>query len=428
RYTDSPGSLRSSLRQQKSLSGSLSSLGGASSVSTITHPVVDTSNMSSIQLCQLGFETLQQAIIYWEDGLMKLSYNEDQSTPALLDPETAALQQQLDHLLDSAYRMIDSYERRLERHADQVAFDSAIQAFTEVDRMSERTRSMDAGSLSDQDSFVSATDMANLSDLDNHRELFQHLPLYEAGLLELKHGSITCRTLRTEMTQCLSDTEFLAKLHGIRLALNTIFQKELNREYFQSMGRKLLSDLLTKTDKDPEEFQIAYDAMMDFVSIPDNWTKMEEELRGRGVKCLTFYDIVLDFILMDAFDDLENPPSSVITVIQNRWLSNGFKETALSTAVWSVLKAKRRMLKFSDGFISQFYSVSEHISPILAWGFLGPESDLKDLCVYFKEVVLGFIRDMFSFEKCRYTSVEELAEDIVRLAKQRSEEAAVKLS
>lgn len=38
--------------------------------------------------------------------------------------------------------------------------------------------------------------MANLADLDNHREMFQHLPLYEAGLLELKHGTITCRTLR----------------------------------------------------------------------------------------------------------------------------------------------------------------------------------------------------------------------------------------
>ena len=42
---------------------------------------------------------------------------------------------------------------------------------------------------------------------------------------------------------------------------------------------------------------------------------------------LNFYDIVIDFILFDAFDDLENPPSSVTTVVQNRWLSNGFKET-----------------------------------------------------------------------------------------------------
>ena len=42
---------------------------------------------------------------------------------------------------------------------------------------------------------------------------------------------------------------------------------------------------------------------------------------------MTFFDIVIDFIFFDAFDDLENPPSSVTTVVQNRWLSNGFKET-----------------------------------------------------------------------------------------------------
>ena len=42
---------------------------------------------------------------------------------------------------------------------------------------------------------------------------------------------------------------------------------------------------------------------------------------------MTFYDIVIDFILFDAFDDLECPPSSVLSVIANRWLSNSFKET-----------------------------------------------------------------------------------------------------
>lgn len=31
-----------------------------------------------------GYETLQQAVIYWEDGLMKLSFNEDRSKPAIL--------------------------------------------------------------------------------------------------------------------------------------------------------------------------------------------------------------------------------------------------------------------------------------------------------------------------------------------------------
>jgi len=50
-------------------------------------------------------------------------------------------------------------------------------------------------------------------------------------------------------------------------------------------------------------------------------------LKKRGVVALTFYDVLLDFILLDAFEDLEKPPSSVIAVVQNRWLSNNFKES-----------------------------------------------------------------------------------------------------
>ena len=42
---------------------------------------------------------------------------------------------------------------------------------------------------------------------------------------------------------------------------------------------------------------------------------------------MSFFDIVLDFILMDAFEDLESPPSSVVAVLRNRWLSDSFKET-----------------------------------------------------------------------------------------------------
>lgn len=45
------------------------------------------------------------------------------------------------------------------------------------------------------------------------------------------------------------------------------------------------------------------------------------------VKHLNFYDIVLDFILMDSFEDLENPPISIQNVVNNRWLNTSFKET-----------------------------------------------------------------------------------------------------
>lgn len=49
------------------------------------------------------------------------------------------------------------------------------------------------------------------------------------------------------------------------------------------------------------------------------------------VKHLNFYDIVLDFILMDSFEDLENPPISIQNVVNNRWLNSSFKETVSSS-------------------------------------------------------------------------------------------------
>jgi len=48
---------------------------------------------------------------------------------------------------------------------------------------------------------------------------------------------------------------------------------------------------------------------------------------------LTFYDIVIDFIFFDAFDDLENPPATLISVMQNRWLTSGFKEMVRSNTL-----------------------------------------------------------------------------------------------
>jgi len=44
---------------------------------------------------------------------------------------------------------------------------------------------------------------------------------------------------------------------------------------------------------------------------------------------LTFYDVVIDFIFFDAFDDLDNPPATLTSVMQNRWLTSGFKEMVI---------------------------------------------------------------------------------------------------
>lgn len=168
-----------------------------------------------------------------------------------------------------------------------------------------------------------------------------------------------------------------------------------------------------------------------------------QSLWSLQVVCMNFFDIVLDFILMDAFEDLESPPSSVVAVLRNRWLSDSFKETVNKlhvdashsssicfthlTREWCAsvllpgsgnsllvclesektsshgeltcdhmlrtlpgvhaswhLDPIRLSTQVPDGFISHFYAISEHVSPVLAFGFLGPRRHLSEVCTIFK--------------------------------------------
>ena len=241
----------------------------------------------------------------------------------------------------------------------------------------------------------------------------ESLHLYQAALRQLENGGIPYRTLRTEIVKCGSDGEYLAKLHCLRLGFQYVLKEQQTYAFFIDAGRQILADLLIYADKDPKDFLIGYESMLRYLQDGKNWREIEEELSLKRVKALTFYDVVMDYILIDAFEDLASPPSSVTAVVQNRWLSKGFKETALTTAVWSILKAKRKMLKFPNGFMAHFYCISEQLSPLLAWGFLGPDESLKETCLFFKDQVIGFLIDVFSFQKCSFSTVETLGRDIM---------------
>lgn len=65
---------------------------------------------------------------------------------------------------------------------------------------------------------------------------------------------------------------------------------------------------------------------------------------------LSFYDVLLDFVLLDAFDDLATPPYSVATAVQNRWLSARIKETVsfvmlIEISIFSMLSRFKFVLK-----------------------------------------------------------------------------------
>ena len=433
--------------------------------------LIDGTPLTPQQLGLMGMEALETVVGYWEDALS--AYNRPmgpvgKNNLVLTSPEEAEFIKLLENILEGAYSLQDDGERMfihqhsiLNRHArlfetfnnphhgpfvgaagdakatnGPVTFASGLDNADLHDGPPSLSHSCRSGSLKrsnilsvssvDQESFVSAqdtiADLRDFEDLEIAGIKGASNELYFEALSHLESKGIPCRSIRTEFVQSTSDSDYLAKLHCLRLGFKHIMEEESNCKWWADSGRQILSDLLIQSNKDPKDFQSAYDEMLEFLNGPvENIAQMAEELQARNVKCTNFYDVALDYILIDSFEDLEAPPSSVLAVMNNRWLSNGFKETALQTAIWSVLAAKRRLLKYPDGFKALFYTISEILLPCLAWGFFGPDEELNQLMTFFKEQVVTFIRDLYSFQHVRYCSVDTLAQDIMTLAKSRVE-------
>ncbi|NWT60800.1 MIGA2 protein, partial [Erythrocercus mccallii] len=384
-----------------------------------------------------GMELFEEALQKWEQALsIRQRDSACTSTPVPWDSrkqqesmseniseeesQKREFAEKLESLLHRAYHLQEEFGSSLP--SDSVLMDLEKTLMLPLADGSLRLRTDDEDSSASEDSFFSA---AELFDSLPFEEMPFHLSkpvaAYEEALQLVKEGKVACRTLRTELLGCYSDQDFLAKLHCVRQAFQELLEDESNQLFFGEVGKQMVIGLMTKAEKNPKAFLESYEEMLRYALKQETWPTTQQELEGRGVVCMSFFDIVLDFILMDAFEDLENPPSSVLAVLRNRWLSDSFKETALATACWSVLKAKRRLLMVPDGFISHFYSVSEHVSPVLAFGFLGPKQQLSEVCSFFKHQIVQYLKDMFDFDNVRYTTVQLLAEDILQLSRRRSE-------
>ena len=101
---------------------------------------------------------------------------------------------------------------------------------------------------------------------------------------------------------CSSDADYLAKLHCLRLAFKHIMAQEDIRDWWVDSGRTILSALMVRADKDPKDFIQAYNDLIDYLSEQEHIDQMALELESRNVKCTNFYDVVLDYILIDSFE------------------------------------------------------------------------------------------------------------------------------
>ncbi|XP_012530750.1 mitoguardin isoform X2 [Monomorium pharaonis] len=381
-----------------------------------------------------GLEALEKALYCWEDALTAFSSALGNDVLALPSKADAAFTQDVQELLDMGYQMQNHAELLfLDQHSvlfrndSEESLDKPSNIGTRLSGFRDK-----ADAASSPDSFESARDgVADLREFEEFSELFPHFErqkLYHAALKQYEDKGIPCRRLHTELVKCGSDVEYLAKVYCLRQAYTKLFNLPTAAAYIMDVGRQIISDLIMYADRDPKDYLMYYERMMEFLQEPRNHSIMEEELAARGVKCMNFYDVLIDFILLDAFEDVEKPPPPVRAIVQNRWVSASFRETAIGTALWSLLASKRRMLKYQEGFLAHFYSISEQISPMFIWGFLGSEESLRSACHYFREQVIEFLVDIFNFFKVRYTTVDDLAADILREMKLRADNINQRLS
>lgn len=393
---------------------------------------VEDANAENLYL--MGMELFEEALRKWEQALnIRHSTNSTSSNnslalqgamcehPALNEAQSKVFAEKLETLLHRAYHLQEDFGSSIPTDSVLADFESEGTLILPRVESFHRVQDDDATTVTSEESFFSAAEIFDAMSLEDVYQPLRPAALYEEALCVVREGKVAFRSLRTEILECFSDQDFLAKLHCVRQAFQILLLDETHRTFFMETGKQMVAGLMVKANKSPKAFLESYEDMLLYTKREETWPVTKMELEGRGVVCMNFFDIVLDFILMDAFEDLENPPSSVVAVLRNRWLSDSFKETALATACWSVLKAKRRLLMVPDGFISHFYAISEHVSPVLAFGFLGPRQHLSEVCTIFKQQIIQYLKDMFDHDKVRFTSANCLAEDILNLSHRRSE-------
>uniref|UniRef100_A0A1I7XY10 Bestrophin homolog n=1 Tax=Steinernema glaseri TaxID=37863 RepID=A0A1I7XY10_9BILA len=235
---------------------------------------------------------------------------------------------------------------------------------------------------------------------------------YEKGLEEATSGNVQYRKSRAAVCGCQDETEFAAKLWCLRRAFHQIISEKRNREWLIAAGRQIMCGMLRHDKKDTKEFVKIYDQIIEFMEDEVNREIMREELGTRKITHLGIWDIVIDFILLDAFDDISSPPSAIVAVFSNRFMPRRMKETSLSTILWAMISAKRKRLVYPDGFMSKFYTLTTIMAPPLALAFFGGSTtSYRELCYFFKKQIIGFVKQIFSYN---YNSMnaDELAEKV----------------
>lgn len=132
--------------------------------------------------------------------------------------------------------------------------------------------------------------------------------IYQQAIQLALAGQIACRKMRLDVCKCSCDEQFLASVHCLRGAFAVILSNSTHRAWFFELGLTMMSKLLARAGRATDPYRAAYRAIVTFVTTSleqDNGSAILQELSGRRVAALSFYDLVLDFTFLDALEDLE---------------------------------------------------------------------------------------------------------------------------
>lgn len=122
------------------------------------------------------------------------------------------------------------------------------------------------------------------------------LKLYREGLVLAEKGEIIYRKSRADICGCESEMDFAAKLWCLRQAFEAIIADQPKRRWIIQAGRNMIADLLRQDKKDPRDFYVAYDKLMDYVENSNNYDQIITELRSRKVKLLFALKLCNNFV------------------------------------------------------------------------------------------------------------------------------------
>lgn len=223
--------------------------------------------------------------------------------------------------------------------------------------------------------------------------------MWEEAMVLARGNKIVVRKMRLKYTGCKDDIEFLARMHCCRQGLDAVLKDETMRDELQVPFLHVVDGLLIRGGVNPKETRENLNNLERFLmgeAKRDNMAAVTEEIIGRGIPIMGFYDVAFDYLLFDAWDVTDSPPAAVTYTLQNSWVPVSARSRMLKSTVWGIVQARIALFK-EHTFMKHFYRCMSSLVPALACGMLhiGDEGFVR-LCNDFRALLVEWMSRVFA--------------------------------